>query len=359
MENINLQLVDFKCFRDNTFDLNNLTILTGANAAGKSSLIQSLLILDSAVSQGVLNKGSALISLRDEDRALELESAESIIRFDANSSAKIILDRDRFLCDVASLDSPRLLQVIKEEGENEGWPLNLLYLSAERNGPRFQVERVTSRTCGCHGEYTASVIDSFVSSFFKVEEGRLAPNSNSNNFQIQLDAWVDFLFPGLSIKVVPSGIDMFQIRIRNNIVSSLATNIGFGVSYVLPIIVDCLVADKGSWIIIENPEAHLHAKAQSNMGFFLSAMAASGLRIIVETHSEHIVNGIRKSIAGNLCSIKAEDVSLYFLSIQQGEVNNELIEIDRFGNLSSAPVDFFDQQRQDMRELFQLNFGHQ
>ena len=60
-------------------------------------------------------------------------------------------------------------------------------------------------------------------------------------------------------------------------------NTGFGFTYALPIVLDGLMAPAGSMMIVENPEAHLHPRAQSNMGYFLGRMAAAGVRIIVET----------------------------------------------------------------------------
>ena len=131
------------------------------------------------------------------------------------------------------------------------------------------------------------------------------------------------------------------------VITTNSTNVGFGISYALPILVDALLAKEGNWFVVENPEAHIHAKAQSNMGYFLGTMAAAGLRVIVETHSEHIVNGIRRAaiVGGRLTP---EDVNIYFF---HGKSESELLSIDEYGNLSDFPVDFFDQSRQDMLEI--------
>ena len=89
------------------------------------------------------------------------------------------------------------------------------------------------------------------------------------------------------------------------------------------------------------------------MGYFLGMMAAAGLRVVVETHSEHIVNGIRRAaiISGRL---KPEEVNIYFF---KGKSESELITVDEYGNLSDFPVDFFDQSRQDMLEI--INKTHE
>jgi predicted ATPase len=135
----------------------------------------------------------------------------------------------------------------------------------------------------------------------------------------------------------------------------LATNIGFGISYSLPIIVTGLVAKKDSLFIVENPEAHLHPKGQSNIGYFLGKVAEAGVKIIIETHSEHVVNGLRRAILES-SSLKATDANIYFFngfdSNQDPKI--ELIGIDDDGSLSKFPKDFFDQVNQDLSEIIKL-----
>ena len=72
---------------------------------------------------------------------------------------------------------------------------------------------------------------------------------------------------------------------------------GFGVTYSLPIILSGLIAKEKGLLIVENPEAHLHPAGQSRMGVFLAWLAGKGVQVLVETHSDHIINGIRRAIA--------------------------------------------------------------
>ena len=87
-------------------------------------------------------------------------------------------------------------------------------------------------------------------------------------------------------------------------------------------------------------------------------MAAAGLRIVVETHSEHIINGIRRKV---VCSddILPEAVTIYFFEAKENKVQQTEIGIDKEGNLSKFPVDFFDQQRQDSKTIFEYLRNHQ
>ena len=164
-----------------------------------------------------------------------------------------------------------------------------------------------------------------------------------------MDSWVNYIFPGIALRIQQTGSQNYQVLVNDKIhnVTTYATNIGFGISYALPIIVESLLAKENGWLVVENPEAHLHAKAQSNMGYFLGVMAASGIRTIIETHSEHIVNGIRRA-ATTGTNLSPKDVNVYFF---KNKSEYDLITIDEKGNLSDFPVDFFDQSRQDLLEI--------
>ena len=167
---------------------------------------------------------------------------------------------------------------------------------------------------------------------------------------MQIDEWCDYIFPGVAVRVERTGSQMYKLKVKGDVIS----NVGFGITYAFPILVSGLIANKGSILIVENPEAHLHAKAQSNMGYFLARMAAAGVRVIIETHSEHIVNGIRRMIIEGQTDMSHEDMTIYFFQSKNGEKNIKEITMDDIGNLSEFPVDFFDQVRQDMSELMKL-----
>ena len=89
------------------------------------------------------------------------------------------------------------------------------------------------------------------------------------------------------------------------------------------------------------------------MGYFLACMASAGVRVIVETHSEHIVNGIRRFVLKRDSQLQSDDVAIYFFKNDE-ERYVEKLDIDEKGNLSDLPIDFFDQVRQDMQQIIQL-----
>lgn len=157
----------------------------------------------------------------------------------------------------------------------------------------------------------------------------------------------------VAFKAEPRTAEKCQVKLRQNRQTLATPNTGFGYTYALPIVLDGLMAPRGSMLVVENPEAHLHPKAQSNIGFFLGKMAAAGVKIVVETHSEHVVNGIRRAALSRL-GLSTDDITIYFCDESRPDENPEEITVDSKGNLSDFPVDFFDQVRQDMLEIIRL-----
>lgn len=359
MDKIKIQLRDFKCFRNNTFLLNQITFLTGSNAAGKSSLIQALQIYNSAL-KGASNKSNFVdISIKDEVNALDLGNADNLINRNGMDVATISVDENEITFNGADEVKAGVLRLHYSNSDFfdslKGGDIS--YLNAERQGPRYETEldENAASDCGCHGDNTASVI--YNNQFTKIPAARTLWKETEQNFRVALNKWMSYLFPGITISVSANGATKCQVYVNNeNLrVNNVATNVGFGISYVLPILVTCLLAKENQVVIIENPEAHLHAKAQSNMGYFLGCIAATGLRIVVETHSEHIINGIRRAIVCDT-DLTPEMVTVYFFDTSDDGISNQEIVIDNEGNMSAYPVDFFDQQRQDSKLIFETVF---
>lgn len=351
MEKLNITIKGFKCFADNTFELNKITLLTGANASGKSSVVQALLLLkDASEGDGSLS----LLSLDDPRYAFDFGSADSLINNELRGDEVTIGLSEDIVMGFSGGEQEQsrklLVDVNGLVGLKSVFAKGLTYFTAERQGPRYEYDRKTTGvdSCGCRGDNTGNVMADKWNK--RVGGKRLLVEKDAEElFNIALDDWVDYIFPGVTVRIQPRGTQSYQILIRESFhnVQTDSTNIGFGISYALPILVGALLAEDESWLVVENPEAHIHAKAQSNMGYFLGMMAAAGLRVVVETHSEHIVNGIRRAaiVSGRL---KPEEVNIFFF---KGKSESELITVDEYGNLSDFPVDFFDQSRQDMLEI--------
>lgn len=118
-------------------------------------------------------------------------------------------------------------------------------------------------------------------------------------------------------------------------------DIGFGASQVLPIVVEGFYADPGSTLLIEQPEIHLHPKAQADLGDLFIDIAKENKVLIVETHSEYLLSRIRRRIAQG--EIKREDVATYFFTLEGGRTHIQEIQINELGQFEFEqwPEDFF------------------
>lgn len=351
MEKLDIDIRGFKCFTEKHLEMNKMTLLTGANASGKSSVIQALLLLKAASES---DEQQTLLSLEDPQYAFDFGSADSLINneWKADEVTITIQGNATMVFSGENQDTLRQLSVSIEDLNvlKKVFSNGLTYFTAERQGPRYEyaLKSGNGHECGCRGENTGNVMSENWST--KISGKRLLAETDGESlFNIALDNWVDYIFPGVNVRVQPVGTQTYQVIIRDSFHNypTDSTNIGFGISYALPILVGALLAKDDSWLVVENPEAHIHAKAQSNMGYFLGMMAAAGLRVVIETHSEHVVNGIRRAaiVSGRL---KSEDINIYFF---RGKSESKFITIDELGNLSDFPIDFFDQSRQDMLEI--------
>lgn len=120
--------------------------------------------------------------------------------------------------------------------------------------------------------------------------------------------------------------------------SSLA-DVGFGASQVLPVIVQGLCARRGTLLLVEQPEIHLHPSAQAEIGDFLIQTSRQGKSWLIETHSEHLLLRILRRIAER--RIKRDNVAIYFVERARGKSSIRALEIDDYGGIAEWPKDFF------------------
>jgi len=118
------------------------------------------------------------------------------------------------------------------------------------------------------------------------------------------------------------------------------TDVGFGVSQVLPVITSCFYVPERSTMIFEQPEIHLHPAVQSGLAdVFVEATSKRDIQVIVESHSEHLLQRLQRRIAEGVLS--PDDVALYFCDHEDGESRISELAIDEYGNIANWPKDFF------------------
>jgi len=131
--------------------------------------------------------------------------------------------------------------------------------------------------------------------------------------------------------------DPFQIQVHVGGGAVNLIDVGYGVSQVLPIVVDCLRGEDGGTFLLQQPEVHLHPRAQAELGSFLGVLAKQQKkRFVIETHSDHLVDRIRMDIRDGK-GLKPEDVSLLYFERKNGQANIHRLTLDEHGNLLDPP----------------------
>ena len=190
----------------------------------------------------------------------------------------------------------------------------------------------------------------------KVAPGLCHPKGKTNGLMDQVSAWMGEISPGvrLTAQLLPL-IEKAKLEISysgDRLVSEpfLPVNVGFGIPYVLPLIVELLISGQESLLLIENPESHLHPRGQTMIGRLIALAAENGCQVICESHSDHVINGIRVAAKQGLVSNEKIGIS-FFSKNEDQETKVSPIWMDREGNLSDYPAGLLDEWGILMTEL--------
>ncbi len=368
-----LELDHFKCFERLRLPLSPLTLLSGSNASGKSSVLQALALLHQTMrehewSTRLMLNGTVLrlgtvsdvvdkvhgrftfeIGVVDGDVAYHWTFVEE-------ERSEMSMAVDRVAVGGATNEEPEVLRyLLPPAADASATSLatrlrRLTYITAERVGPRevYALEdRQIAPVVGPVGEHAVSVLhwgrDEHV-----LDELAL-PGVAATRLR-QVEERMRTVFPGCALEVrqVPQANAVtLGLRTSDDTDFHRPIHAGFGLTQILPIVIAALSLTQEDILLIENPEVHLHPAGQALMGQFLGDVARAGVQVIVETHSDHVLNGIRRSVkAGRLA---AEQVAIHFLRPRSTEAAQVLSPLlDSSGNIDTWPDGFFDQFDKDM-----------
>jgi predicted ATPase len=231
------------------------------------------------------------------------------------------------------------------------------FISANRCGPIKYVDKLEMpeyHHVGKNGDLTINTLALYkdnVNTKMNIEKNDTAQYSLSTATSL----WISYIMDGGEMKVQGNEKEspVLSVNFTNPVTetSHRSENVGFGYSYVLSIVVTALVAKPGSTVLIENPEAHLHPKAQSRITHLLSRLAEKGVQVMLETHSEHILNGFRLCALKDEFNLTNEDLSIYFFDI---DYSSQKLNVLENGRIDNWPGGFFDQQERDLSEIMRL-----
>jgi len=361
-----LHIENFKSLKDIDITPKKLNVLMGLNGMGKSSVLQAMLLLRQ-------NRESRLASIQLNGDLVSLGRGQDVMyQWNHSDSVNICIGTDSAsgYIDCTMKYEPQSNVLDGQSGVDasalKGCALfgqDFCYLQAERTGPQTDypvsyADVVERRQLGNKGQYTVHFINEFGVSL-QVPQCLRHPDAAAPTLLAQTIAWLGEIAPDVRLQTqeIP-GTDKVLLKYSYASGHTISndfrpTNVGFGISYVLPVIVALLVTGRDRLVIIENPEAHIHPKGQSCLGRLIAVAAAAGTQIFVETHSDHLINGIRVAVKrGNL---NPDDVCIqYFrkkVTDDEQYTDTDDITVDAGGRLSSYPTDFMDEWENQLRAL--------
>ena len=356
-----MRITNFKGYSNKTtINFSQITINLGLNSVGKSTVTQAILLIKQLYEKLNIYNGTNIKNLKvvlNGYYNLQLGSSNNLLS-DINSP--VILEIDDLIFNLNKTEEKFCLQFIVDDYNKyfNKFPNKLYYINAERLGPRnYQnIHDDEEVLCGYFGENTFYVIEKNRNQIIEEARRRKGDKFNANILSKQLEYWMDYIIPDIQFNTYENeDTRTAKLKIRQTTLDtefSSPSNYGFGISYVLPIIVSGLMAEKDSILIVENPEAHLHPSGQSRIGQFLAQVAFSGVNVIIETHSEHLLNGVRLYSLKN--KITNENICINYFSIKEHSPIVEKINLDNAMNILDWPVGFFDQEENDLAQLRRL-----
>ena len=363
----------FKCFELLHLPLRSLTLLSGTNASGKSSVLHGLVLLHQTMREhewslrlmlnGESIKLGTVYDIVDQvygKREIEIGLVDSDARYNwifSGERSEMSMDTIRVSANGNRMQTPTQLRYLlppEATGTLTERLRNLTYLTAERVGPRelYKIDDPqVAPVVGPSGEFAASVL--YANREKTVRESLVLPDSSSKNLLQQVEARMRTFFPDFRLVLAPvPNANIVTLGLRTSDATNFHRPIhaGFGITQVLPIVIAALAADPEAILLIENPEVHLHPAGQALMGQFLAEVAKTRVQIMLETHSDHVLNGVRRAVrAGKL---SAEHVSLHFFRPRSDDyVQVQSPILDETGNIDTWPDGFFDQFDKDVSHL--------
>ena len=362
-----IEIENFKCFEHLKLRCAPLTVLCGLNGMGKSSVFQALLCLRRRGSfstlgtpQDVLYEGASADRMSFKLSSTDDGFFEAAFRLSADGDRWEDEDYERALARPAFDDRSNTISLANEpQPVEEKWMsaylTNIIHIGAERIGPRriYDLQSPATFSEG-EGEFTMNYIRARQSDIFDDTDAR-CPTKRHRRLHEVLEHWLQQVTPGahLDFDVVQDAdalIAGFSFDRQGDVRTRRyrMTNVGFGLAYVLPVLAALLVP-KGHLCLIENPEAHLHPRGQAKLAELAVRAAVAGVQIMVETHSDHFLDGVRIAVREQL--IRAQDTAIHYFERDGDKSVVVTPEIDDDGRLSQWPSGFFDQHDDNLARL--------
>lgn len=382
-----IEIKNFKSIKSKYFPLRNLNVLLGLNGQGKSSFIQTLLVLrqsnkinygelklndrsDELINIGTTKDARYQYSKKDENLMISLEfegKKPYLMEFDYTIESDVFrqtnIDSDLYGESQLKLDLNESL-----------FSNNFQYLKADRIQPKSVHKKnytsvVTNRSLGSYGQYTVHFIETYYNEDVEfenlihknsiVKDSVLGKDIINKTLINQINLWLGEISPDVNVRTTSINQDevlleyVFKQPTFGNTNRFKPENVGFGITYALHVVTALLSAQPNQLIIIENPESHIHPRGQAELGKLIALVCQNNVQIVIETHSDHVLNGIRVAI-NQTPILKDRTLLFYFEKVvteseQYSKITN--IEIDKNGSLSEYPNNLLDEWSNQLSKL--------
>ncbi len=373
---------NFKSLKDVSIKLGNLTLITGVNSSGKSTFIQSLLLLKENdrniqnfwMLRALMNEKSnkefseyaarelKQISLTLHGEYIDLGETKSILyqeAFNENISIEVQGENESGLTLKFDVDSK--FEVSRKESDvNWNFLERLYYVSTDRTVPSITYplseQHVNKGEIGLNGQYAAHYLSHNRHSTLNISQLKHAHSTTSQLLE-NVSKWLGEISSGINVDItIHDDLQVASLKYQytygeNTTAKYTPLNVGFGITYVLPIIVAILKSKSGDLLIIENPESHLHPAGQSKLAELCAIAASCGVQVIVETHSDHFLNGVR--VATKKAVLSPEESQIYYFEKAKDSMETiaHPLNIDSDGRIDEWPEGFFDEWDNKLNEL--------
>lgn len=384
-----IQIERFKSLRHTPWvKLGRVTLLTGANGRGKSSFCQTLLTLSQTWRRGMMDNLLPTGMWKDlgtfNDIVYAFDNSRTI-DIHINTDAERDNDFELVYCQdqengtlgklqtakvggVSILDDAGSSEDGEDEQETDGKAIEIRLASLRDFPSLIALERMFYVAAERKAAPALQSLDETTPYYYVAPDGSNVLNVLWKNQERESVAKVqqllDYVLEGGRIKLEQAG-DQLVLRINsvNDGNFYQPVNVGYGYSYILSLLASIVLATEGSYIIVENPEAHLHPAAQAKvMNVLMEAALERNIQLIVETHSDHVLNTTLRAVKEN--RLPVNDLQVLFFSNSNDEEGHTAaqvrnLEINELGHIMNPPLQFFEQYSIDLRALYAPTVRHE
>lgn len=378
-----LHIQNYKCLKNEDMEFRPLTVLTGTNSSGKSSVLQAILLLARNLNPKNRERMYGLISKYQElDCALSLTVDDTEYAYvkdgEAHGEADILRIEDSLYFLSANRIGPEDIAKMTREykvGDNGEFLFGTFAREAFAAYPYMTSDELPN--WGRKYDTISEIVKNYIfaqSIKFKVYQKRgndIVDFDFNNDEQIDallkslgkrlnpyilLNIWLSYIteiqLNLVSVYLSPDQAQVFFVTNSQETISPF--NLGSGMSYLAKVLILCFLAKPGDVVMIENPEIHLHPRAQSRLGEFFAFMASKGIQLIIETHCEHLLSSLRYQVYTE--RLRPDDVILYYKAddktpFEPLRINKSGRYTDTEGNQRNFPTGFFDVSVRQLLEI--------